>query len=477
MSNNLNSLLERVAKADTALAAELRATMDGLAKRREFGLNFEKHRPERVELHGRPVRVGDKVRFLAPRGATDSVRTDVWRVLSVSGTREDAQAELRLDEGDETTTRPVADLVVVADFRDPIYPGLQSTGTVERGAEKPFHAVINSENYHALEALLFTCQGEVDAIYIDPPYNTRDKDWKYNNDYVDNDDDYKHSKWLSFMERRLKLAKKLLNPGDSVLIVTIDEKEYLRLGLLLEQTFTGARIQMISSVINPKGTGRTEGFRRVDEYIYVVLLGTQRVTPSLEVPVGSQPIDGVVKASKDDDEEDETPARVGLDWQTCRRRDLASVRPTRPGQFYPIYVNTTSGLIEAVGEPLPHEQDRHTVRDREGCIAVLPLRDNGTEMNWGVTAPTFIDRWQKGYARAGKAQPENPQPYIIQYLKSGPIKDIEEGRAIVEGRNPGGSVIAYYEEIAAKAPPTQWNLRSHNAEHYGTKVLRAAARP
>lgn len=134
MSNNLNSLLQRVAKTDASLAAELRATMDGLAKRREFGLNFEKHRPERVDLHGRRVRVGDKVRFLAPRGATDSVRTDVWRVLSVTGNREDAQAELRLDEGDETTTRPVADLVVVADFRDPIYPGLQSTGRSSAGA-------------------------------------------------------------------------------------------------------------------------------------------------------------------------------------------------------------------------------------------------------------------------------------------------------------------------------------------------------
>lgn len=80
---------------------------------------------------------------------------------------------------------------------------------------------------------------------------------------------------------------------------------------------------------------------------------------------------------------------------------------------------------------------------------------------------------KKGYARAGRAQLGKPQPYIIQYLKSGPISDIEEGRAIAEGRNADGSIIAYYEEAGAKAPPTQWNLRSHNAEHYGTKTLRA----
>ncbi len=92
----------------------------------------------------------------------------------------------------------------------------------------------------------FTHAGKVDCIYIDPPYNSGARDWKYNNDYVDDTDAYRHSKWLAFMERRLKLAKELLNPDDSVLIVTIDEKEYLRLGLLLEQTFPAARIQMVT---------------------------------------------------------------------------------------------------------------------------------------------------------------------------------------------------------------------------------------
>ena len=99
----------------------------------------------------------------------------------------------------------VDDLVVVAEFRDSIYPGLVSTGKVERGGDKPFHTVINAENFHALEALTYTHRGKVDAIYIDPPYNTGARDWKYNNDYVDSEDLYRHSKWLAFMERRLKL--------------------------------------------------------------------------------------------------------------------------------------------------------------------------------------------------------------------------------------------------------------------------------
>lgn len=88
--------------------------------------------------------------------------------------------------------------------------------------------------------MAFAYAGKVDCIYIDPPYNTGARDWKYNNDYVDGSDAYRHSKWLAFMERRLKLAKQLLNPNDSVLIVTIDEKEYARLELLLESVFPNA---------------------------------------------------------------------------------------------------------------------------------------------------------------------------------------------------------------------------------------------
>src|SRR5438093_1294490 len=142
-----------------------------------------------------------------------------------------------LEAHHETRTAALDDLVVVAEFRDPIYPGLVSTGKVARGRDKPFHTVINAENFHALQTLLFTHRGKVDCIYIDPPYNSGARDWKYNNHYVESDDLYRHSKWLAFMERRLLLAKELLDPASSVLIVAIDEREVHRLGLLLEQTF------------------------------------------------------------------------------------------------------------------------------------------------------------------------------------------------------------------------------------------------
>lgn len=275
--SRLTELISRVERNDPELAKELTTQFKVLNERREFGLNFERHIPESVELPGRRIRRGDKVRYLPDRGAPeDGVEQRLWVVTGIrnlEGIRTADLAEITSDGEPATARRAVADLVVVAEFRDPIYPGLQSTGWLTQGGDKPFHAVINAENYHALEALLFAYEGKVDAIYIDPPYNTRDKDWKYNNDYVDNDDAYKHSKWLAFMERRLKLAGKLLRPSGSVLIVTIDEKEYLRLGLLLEQTFPSARIQMISAQINPANSARPGGFARNDEYVYFVMVG------------------------------------------------------------------------------------------------------------------------------------------------------------------------------------------------------------
>ena len=191
--SRLTELIARVELNDPDLAKEISAQLKVLSDRREFGLNFERHVPETVELPRRRIRRGDKVRFLPERGgATTTVDRRLWIVTNIRRTGDQRVASLiEITSSNEPAraTRSVDDLVVVAEFRDPIYPGLRSTGVVSRGGDKPFHSVINGENYHVLEALLFAFEGRVDAIYIDPPYNTRDKDWKYNNDYVDSDDD------------------------------------------------------------------------------------------------------------------------------------------------------------------------------------------------------------------------------------------------------------------------------------------------
>ena len=277
----MSNLLRRVETQDPQLAADLKREMEALSRRRAYGLNFERHIPETVELPDRPVRRGDKVRFLPERGEKpSSIDRRPWRVDRIrQGRVADLVRHLDSEAGLQIASRAVDDLVVIAEFRDPIYPGLMSTGKVERGGDRPYHTVINAENFHALQVLLYTHEGKVNAIYIDPPYNSGARDWRYNNDYVDGDDAYRHSKWLAMMDRRLKLARRLLNPERSVLIVTIDEREVHRLALLLEQTFEGADIQMVTSVISAKGVVRPGKFSRIEEHLFVVTVGAATAHP------------------------------------------------------------------------------------------------------------------------------------------------------------------------------------------------------
>jgi adenine-specific DNA-methyltransferase len=455
--SRLNDIIRRVATTNEALAADLQREVSALADRRSFGLNFERHIPEAVELPGRAVRKGDKVRVLPPRGTTREAADDrLWRVLEVNRASGDASAEIdAMDDAAEVLTCDLTDLVVVAEFRDPIYPGLVSTGKIERGGDKPFHTVINAENYYALQMLLYTHRGKVDCIYIDPPYNSGAKDWKYNNDYVEGEDVYRHSKWLAFMERRLLLAKKLLNSDDSVLIVTIDEKEYLRIGLLLEQVFPEWKIQMISSVINPRGIVRANEFSRSNEFIYFVWAPGTAIAPA----------------------QIEDSAGTPVAWETMRRRSVAGARGRKgpgacgPNQFFAIHVDVDSGHIIGRGDPLPLNMSVSEYAAPPGCVAVFPARDDGTEMNWSLTDTAFDYRWPKGYVRAGKATPEKPQSYIMQYILGGVIEDIQSGRATVTGKAQDGSVIAEYVEKKTVMAHTQWEIPSHNAQQNGTGLL------
>ena len=455
--SRLNDLIRQVGLSNPTLAADLQREVAALADRRSFGLNFERHVPEAVELPGRPVRKGDKVRILPPRGESRTQENDrLWRVISVDRANGHARLVCLVD-GTDSAEPALDDLVVVAEFRDPIYPGLVSTGKVERGGDKPFHTVINAENYHALEALLFTHRGKVDCIYIDPPYNSGAKDWKYNNDYVEGDDIYRHSKWLAFMERRLLLAKELLSPSDSVLIVTIDEKECLRLGLLLEQTFPDAKAQMVSSIIAQKGVARTDQFYRTDEYLFFLQFGQSSV-PKL-------PLANEWQLGKGD-----SAAAKGVVWSQLRRSGTNALRTDRPGLFYPIFVNPQGPSFHSVGEPLPLHADRQSESAPTGTAAVWPIRPDGVEANWQVSNVALRELIRNGYVRLGKL---NENGYPISYLKRGSIQKIESGNVQILGRDPvDGHVLVNsdgYEH--AFVPGSQWNISSHDASYHGTQLL------
>lgn len=114
------------------------------------------------------------------------------------------------------------------------------------GAEVPNHILIEGDNLHALTALTFTHEGKIDVIYIDPPYNTGNKDFKYNDTFVDKEDSYRHSKWLSFMSKRLEIGKKLLS-SNGVIFINIDDNEAAQLKILCDEIFT--ENQFIGNVI------------------------------------------------------------------------------------------------------------------------------------------------------------------------------------------------------------------------------------
>ncbi len=439
----INDLIAQIENSD--LRDRIQAEVDRMNKQKKFGLIFEEHLPECTPLYDIPVKRGALVAL------KNGKVNEVYVVLNIG----DGKVECRKKESDEIATFNVDELVTVAEFGEPIYPYLKPLDSICNAPDSDlWHTLIEADNYHALQFLEYLYAGKVDCIYIDPPYNTGARDWKYNNDYVDGSDTYRHSKWLSFMQKRLKIAKKLLNPKDSVLIVTIDEKEYLHLGCLLEEMFPEANMQMISSVINPSGSKRLNEFSRSDEYIFFVMLGNA-------VPSGIK-----TEASLE---------MNGVQWETFRRHDLQSKRGTSKGgtaQFYPIYVDDASGKIVRIGEPITPDADMREVPQMDGCTTVFPIRDNGIEMNWGTRPETARELLEKGYLKAGGRKGNAPQKYVIKYLTSGTIEDIQNGTAIVNGYDKDGSIIAYYPAGKEVMPKTNWNEKTHNANTYGSKIIK-----
>lgn len=439
-----------------ALADDLQREYDALADRRSFGLNFERHVPEAVELPGRKVRKGDKVRVLPERGQSATAENDrLWRVTAIgteSGVRR--ASVVSLDDTENEASVPVDDLVVVAEFRDPIYPGLVSTGKIERGGDKPFHTVINAENFHALQTLLFTHRGKVDCIYIDPPYNTGASDWKYNNNYIEKDDLYRHSKWLAMIERRMLMARQLLNPLDSVLLVTIDEKEYLRLGLLLQQIFPEAQIQMITSVISRNGTSREGEFSRVEEFIYIVRLGRQAIV-----------------RTNDNMLSEEGASAVSRIWFSFMR--TSTPRTALEGQFYPIVIDTRTRRVLRIGDPPGRGRPALDPYLIDGEVAVWPIRQDGGTATWGAIVPTARELLRDGYIRVGGFD-ERSNRWSIHFVREGDRERVSAGVIREIGVRPDGSKELEYADLTKREsyPKTVWNRVSHDATSHGTRLLK-----
>lgn len=243
----------------------------------------------------------------------------------------------------------------------------------------PVNILIEGDNYHALSVLNFTHQGKIDVIYIDPPYNTGAKTWRYNNDYVERDDSYRHSKWLSFMSKRLRLAYNLL-PDDGFLICAIDDNELFTVGLLLDEIFGERnRLGLVTVLHNPKGRNQSKFFSANSGFMLVYARNIDQVNFN-KVALNEE-----VQVSFDMEDEN---GKYRME-PFMRARTVWS-RQNRPLNWYPIFVSKDLKNI--------------TSEKKAGYYEVYPVTNDGKEMAWKNIKETFDQLNNDGYFTAEKEE-------------------------------------------------------------------------
>lgn len=286
--------------------------------------------------------------------------------------------------------------------------------------------LIEGDNFHTASVLNYTHRERIDAIYLDPPYNTGSTDWKYNNDYVDKTDFWRHSKWLSFMEKRLKLAKNLLKP-DGIICVTIDDYELPRLWLLMEEIF-GRENHLGTLVIrnNPAGRSTVKGVSITHEYALFFGKTNQSQVGRLE------------RNQKQKDRYNQKDEKGCFEWVNFRKP--GSMRVESPKMFYPIFISKKSLRIPSVQWNEEKNEWGLLEQPKQGEEIIFPIDENGKERRW---------RW--GIERAQKEVSElNPK-----FLNGKP-------HAYIKGRTKNDGVL----------PLTWWDKKEYSSTAYGTNLLK-----
>ncbi len=231
--------------------------------------------------------------------------------------------------------------------------------------------IIEWDNYHALSALNYTHKWKIDMIYIDPPYNTWAKDWTYNNDYVDKEDTYRHSKRISMMNKRLKLAKSLLSDRWFI-ICAIDHYELFSLWLLMDDIFWEENRHWIITVVH-KAEGRqfAKWLNPTNEYYLVY-------AKSPEWKINNIPLDDEVLEtfSLEDD-----LWRYRLEDYIRRWWWAVSLRINKPSCWYPIYVSKDCSVV--------------SLDKIDWYIEVYPITEKWEERTWNTSPETFLENLEK----------------------------------------------------------------------------------
>lgn len=220
------------------------------------------------------------------------------------------------------------------------------------------HSLIESDNLFALQSLQTIYRNKIDLIYIDPPYNTGASDWMYNNDYIDKNNDFRHSKWLSMMSRRLKLAKQLLSEIGFIAIA-IDHNELFYLGVLCDEIFGERnRIGTITIQHHPRGRTQSKFFSTTNEFTLVYAKNIDNVEGNFYL--------------------NNTPEETTEDF--IRAREDATPK-TRPNLYYPIYFEL--------------EKDKISLeKPAKNFIEILPLTKNGMR-TWKLVKDAFLEELEK----------------------------------------------------------------------------------
>jgi len=279
----------------------------------------------------------------------------------------------------------------------------------------PNNLMIEGDNYLALSVLNYTHKKSIDLIYIDPPYNTGAKDWKYNNDYVDSEDTYRHSKWLSFMRHRLNLAKELLKE-DGFIVCAIDHNELFTLGVLMDKIFGEQnRIGIVSVVHKPEGRNQEKFFGTSNEFMLVYARNINKADFNKTV------LDEELQERFDCEDEFGSYRLKNFIRLTDGKYSL---RENKPHFFYSIYVSK--------------DLNKFSLVKKDGFSEVTPTTDKGVERTWKTTKETFIKLANK--------------------------------RDIV-AKNEDGRLVLYEKLREDQVIKTHWIKKEYHAYHFGTKVL------
>ncbi|AHF09007.1 MULTISPECIES: site-specific DNA-methyltransferase [Dehalobacter] len=286
--------------------------------------------------------------------------------------------------------------------------------------------LIEGDNLATLQLLTKTHRGKIDLIYIDPPYNMGKDDFVYDDNFVDKEDGFRHSKWLSFMERRLTIARNLLTPN-GVLVISIGYHELNNLILLCENLFFGK--QVVTVTVQTSGGKPSGGFNYLQEYLVFVTPQDFKAMPtSFAGGNTNAPFHGMNLATFD--------------------------QTQRPNQAYPIYINKETGQVVGCGLSLTDRVRNGSytgeLRDfkfdyeeaPEGCVAVWPVSNKGIPCIWRLIASRLMRDLAKGYIKVIKQKASrNKNQYAIQFLAAGIISKIESGEVSVAGRETSNQTI------------------------------------